>query len=108
MNPITIADFKKSDLRIAKILEVEEIAGADRIWKLQVDVGNEKKQIVAGIKSHYAREALLGKLVVIVNNLTPSMIRGVESQGMLLAAKDDKGLSVLVLDHELPPGSLVS
>lgn len=111
MSFVSIEDFKKLDLRMAKILEVEEIAGADRIWKLLVDVGTEKKTIVAGIKSFYSREALVGKQIIIVNNLEPAVIRGVSSQGMLLAAKNgDKAAPLLALispDSELPPGSVV-
>ncbi len=111
ISDLTFADFKKTDLRIAKILEVQEIPGADRIWKLLVDVGSEKKEIVAGIKAFYTREQLLGRSIVVVNNLVPSLIRGVQSQGMLLAAssggKEDKRLSLLTLDTDLPPGSSV-
>lgn len=119
MSEVTFADFKKSDLRVARILDVQEIPDADRIWKLLVDIGSEKKEIVAGIKAFYTREQLLGRLIVIVNNLAPSVIRGVQSQGMLLAAsttkpadpssggKDEKRLVLLSVDADLPPGSLV-
>ncbi|MBI3252195.1 MAG: methionine--tRNA ligase subunit beta [Candidatus Omnitrophica bacterium] len=113
MSPVSIEEFKKIDLRIAKILEAEDIPGADRIWKLKVDVGAEKKTIVAGIKAFYSKESLVGKNVVLVNNLAPSVIRGVESQGMLLAAKDAAApgqapaLTLLTVDKELPPGSVV-
>ena len=104
---MTFEEFKKVELRVARILEVEEIPGADRIWKLTIDVGVEKKQIVAGIKAHYTREALLGRSIVVVNNLASSVIRGVESQGMLLAGKSESTLSLLAPDKELPPGSPV-
>lgn len=107
MTELSIADFKKSDLRVAKIVEIEEIPGADRLWKLQLDLGSEKKQVVAGIKSFYAKEALLGKSVIVVNNLVPTVIRGVESRGMLLAAKDDTKLTLLTLDQDIAPGSIV-
>ena len=107
MSELSFEDFKKTELRIAKILDVQEIPGADRIWKIQVDTGSEKKEIVAGIKKFYSREALLGRSVIIVNNLAPSVIRGVESKGMLLAAKDGAELSLLCLDKDLPAGSLV-
>ena len=107
MSGLTLEDFKKVELRVAKVLEVEEIPGADRIWKLRIDTGSEQKQIVAGIKKFYSREQLLGRSVVVVNNLAPSVIRGVESQGMLLAAKDGTEMSVLCLDKELPAGSLI-
>lgn len=104
---IPLADFKQIELKVAKVLEVTEIPGADKLWKLLIDVGVEKKEIVAGIKAAYSREALLGKSIIVVNNLTPAIVRGVESRGMLLAAKDETGLSLLTLDRELPAGSLV-
>ena len=84
-----------------------EIPGTERIWKLLIDVGTEKKEIVAGIKKFYTRDQLLNKSIVVVNNLLPSIIRGVESQGMLLAAKSDSQLTLLTLDQTLPPGSVV-
>ena len=104
---IALDDFKKVELRTAKVLEAEEIPGADRIWKLLIDVGTEKKQIVAGVKVFYTREALVGRSIIVLNNLAPSVIRGVESQGMLLAAKDGTTLSILTVDKDVPPGSLV-
>ena len=121
MSGLAFEEFKKTELRTAKILDVQEIPGADRLWKLLIDVGTEKKEIVAGIKQFYSREQLIGRSVIIVNNLTPSMIRGVESRGMLLAAsapvpppagqvpgaKEEKRLVLLGLDQDLPPGSVV-
>jgi methionyl-tRNA synthetase len=107
MSLLALEDFKKTELRTAKVVEVQEIPGADRLWKLLIDVGGDKREIVAGIKQHYSREALLGRTIVVVANLAPSVIRGVESHGMLLAAKSDAGLSILTLDKELPPGSPV-
>lgn len=107
MSEISLELFKQVELRSAKILDAQDIPGADRIWKLLIDVGTEKKEIVAGIKSFYTREALLGKSIIVVNNLAPSVIRGVESRGMLLAAKDGAQLVVLTLDKDLPPGSVV-
>ena len=105
MTPLALEEFKKTELRVAKVLDVQEIPGADKLWKLLIDVGSEKKEIVAGIKLHYSRESLLGKSLVVVNNLVPSVIRGVESKGMLLAAKSDAQMSILTLDKDLPPGS---
>ena len=108
MSEISLEEFKKIELRIAKVLEAEEIPGADRLWRLTVDTGLEKKQLVAGIKQFYSRESIVGRSIVIVNNLSSATIRGVESRGMLLAAKDANGLSILTLDKELSPGSVVS
>ncbi len=107
MSELSLEDFKKAELRIAKILDVQEIPGADRLWKLLIDVGSEKKEIVAGIKKFYSREALLGRSIVVVHNLAPTVIRGVESKGMLLAAKDGAELALLRPDKDLPVGSLV-
>lgn len=104
---IPLDDFKKVELRTAKVLDAQEISGADRLWKLSIDVGTEKKEIVAGVKAFYTREALIGRSIIVVNNLTPSVIRGVESQGMLLVAKDASTLSILTVDRDVPPGSLV-
>ena len=107
MTEISLADFKKIDLRVGRIMDVQEVAGADKLWKLVVDIGTEKKEIVAGIKLYYPKESLQGKFVVVVNNLAPAVIRGVESKGMLLAAKDASGLVLLSLDKELGPGSSI-
>lgn len=108
MSGLPLADFKKCELRTAKILAVDAIEGADRLWRLAIDVGTEKKQIIAGIKKAYPdKEALVGKTIIVVNNLEPAVIRGNESHGMLLAAKDTEKMSLLTLDSELPPGSLV-
>ena len=108
MTDLSIEDFKKIELRVAKILDVEEIPGADKIWKLTVSVGLEKKQLVAGVKSFYSKEELVGKSVIVVNNLAPATIRGVESRGMILAAKDGTSLTLITLDRPLAEGSLVS
>ena len=104
---VSLADFKKAELRVAKVLDAQEIPGADKLWKLFIDTGVEKKEIVAGIKIFYTRESLIGKSIIVVNNLSPAVIRGTESRGMLLAAKDGASLALLTLDKELPPGSVV-
>ena len=104
---ITLDDFKKIELKTAKVLSAEEIPGADRLWKLRIDVGGSEKEVVAGIKLFYTPESLIGRSVVVVNNLVPSVIRGVESAGMLLAAKHGTSLSLITLDKDVPPGSVV-
>ena len=91
-------DFAKLELRVAKVLEVRPHPNADRLLLVQVDVGDEQKQIVAGIRQHYTPEQLTGKLVVIVNNLQPAMLRGETSDGMLLAATSDEKVIVLTVD----------
>jgi len=90
--------FAKLELRVARVLEVRPHPNADRLLLLQVDVGDEQKQIVAGIRQHYTPEQLIGKLIVIVNNLEPAMLRGESSNGMLLAATSGEKVVVLTVD----------
>lgn len=104
---ISYEDFRKTELKIATIKEVSPHPNADRLYVLIVDVGGTTKQIVAGIRLFYGEDALKGKQVVVVDNLEPSVIRGVESQGMLLAASDEQGISVVSPDRKVQEGSLV-
>ena len=104
---ITFDDFKKLELRTAKIVDVKDHPDADRLYIVDVEIAQEKRQVVAGIKSSYQPEDLIGKSVVVVVNLEPATIRGVESNGMILAASDDNGLSVITLDKDVLSGSLV-
>ncbi len=85
--------------------QAERIKGADRLLKLEVDLGSETRTVVAGIAQHYKAEDLVGKRVVIVANLAPAKLRGVTSHGMILAAVDENGLGVLTVDRDLPPGT---
>jgi len=89
------------------VLSVEAHPGADRLYVLKIDLGTEQRQLVAGLKGHYTPEELLGQSIVIVNNLQPATIRGVESQGMLLAAQDGDKVSIIRPDKDLTPGSQV-
>ena len=102
---ITFDDFKKVDLKIARITEAEEVAGAEKLLKLQIDLGGEKRQIVAGIKKSYQARDLIGREIVVVANLEPRMVMGIESNGMLLAASDDTGPVLLGPDKDVLPGS---
>jgi methionyl-tRNA synthetase len=105
---ITIEDFKKVDLRVAKVLLCERVPKSEKLLKMQVQVGTERRQIIAGIGQHYAPEALTGKSVVVVYNLQPAKLMGQESQGMVLAASDTTGKLVLVMpDGEIMSGSIV-
>jgi methionyl-tRNA synthetase len=107
--PVTIDDFQKLDLRIAKVVECERVPKSDKLLKLQIEVGTEKRQILAGIAQHYAPEALIGKSVVVVFNLQPAKLMGLESQGMLLAASDSDGKLVFIAPSgEIASGSAVS
>lgn len=106
-NVISIEDFAKIDLRIAEVLEAEKVEGADKLLKLQIKIGNEKRQIVAGIAQHYTPEELIGKKIVVVANLKPAKLRGIESCGMLLAASDSKGLTLVTIDRDIDSGAKV-
>lgn len=104
---ITIEEFARVDLRVALVKSAEKIKGADRLLKLEVDLGAETRTIVAGIAQHYTPESLVGKSVVIVANLAPAKLRGVTSYGMILAASKGKELGVITVDKDVPPGSSV-
>ncbi len=102
---ITIDDFAKIELRIAKVLSAERVEGSEKLLKLQMDLGTEQRQILSGIAKSYAPEDLIGKQVVIIANLEPRMMMGLESQGMLLAASDEQGPVVLMPAKEVAPGA---
>ncbi|MDD3088683.1 MAG: methionine--tRNA ligase subunit beta [Candidatus Omnitrophica bacterium] len=105
---ITYDDFKKIELRVAKIVEAVFHPNADKLYVLKIEVAGETKQIIAGIRASYpSPEALIGRKVVVVNNLEPAMIRGAESNGMLLAATSDDGPVILIPDSDVPSGALV-
>jgi methionyl-tRNA synthetase len=108
MDEITIDDFLRTDLRVGTIRKAEPHPNADRLVVLSVDVGEEQeRQIVAGIRAAYAPESLVGRQVVVVANLKPVVLRGVESRGMLLAASDESGIHVVGPDAQTAPGSRV-
>jgi methionine--tRNA ligase beta chain len=105
---ITIDDFLRVDLRVGTIRKAEPHPNADRLVVLSVDLGEEQeRQLVAGIRAHYEPESLVGKQIVVVANLKPAKLRGVESRGMILAASDDSGVHVLGPDAPTAPGSKV-
>lgn len=105
---ITYDDFKKLDLRVAKILKAERVERSDKLVKLQVDVGElGERQLIAGIGMVYTPEILVGKQIIVVANLEPKKLMGYESQGMLLAANDDLGPVLLCPESEVVPGSLI-
>ena len=104
---IDIGDFAKVQLRVAEVVAAEKVEGADKLLKLQVAIGEERRQIVAGIAQHYTPEQIVGKSIIIVANLKPAKIRGVESNGMLLAASHETGLSIVTLDRPLASGARV-
>jgi methionyl-tRNA synthetase len=108
MATLTIDDFKQIDLRVGTILTASPHPRADRLLVLEVDLGNERRQLVAGIRAHYAPEDLVGRQVVVVANLAPATLRGLESQGMVLAASDAEGhLTLIGPQQPIAPGSAV-
>jgi methionyl-tRNA synthetase len=101
-----IDDVRKVDLRVARVLAAEPVSKSQKLLKLQVDIGTEQRQIVAGIAQHYAPADLVGKLIVVVTNLQPAKLMGQESRGMLLAASDESGkLVLLTTAGDIAPGS---
>ena len=104
---ITIEDFAKVELKIGKVLEAKRVEGSNKLIVMKVDTG-EERQIVAGIGKAYLPEELVGKSIVVVTNLQPAKLMGVESQGMLLAASNADGkLSILSIDREITEGAKV-
>lgn len=105
---ISIDDFRKLDLRVATVKGAEPHPNADKLMVLQIDVGGETRQICAGIRAHYRAEELIGKQIVVVANLETAKLRGLESQGMLLAASDEGRVIVLTPEKPVQPGARVS
>lgn len=103
----TIEDFRKLEFKVAEIKEVIEHSNADKLYVITVDLGDKLKQIVAGIRNSYQKEELIGKQVVVIDNLEPVVLRGVESQGMLLAASDEQGISIIMPQRPVKLGSIV-
>jgi methionyl-tRNA synthetase len=105
---ISFNDFMKLDLRTAKIIEVEDVEGKDKLFKLTIEVGSEKRTLVAGLKEYYSKEEMLGKTIIIVANLEPKKLAGILSEGMLLAAEEEGKVVLLTTDKEIPSGSKIS
>lgn len=105
---VTIEDFSKLDLRVAKILEVKDHPNADRLYILKIKIGEKEKTIVSGLKEHYEKEELLGRKVLVVDNLKPHKFRGIESKGMLLAAEDESGkLTLCTVSEDIIDGAKI-
>lgn len=105
---ISIDDFRKVELKIATVKAAEPHPNADRLMILQVDLGDEQRQICAGIRNHYTPEDLVGKQIVVVANLETAKLRGMESQGMLLAASDEGRVIILAPEKSVQAGAKVS
>jgi len=105
---IPIADFQKVELRVAEVLAAEKVAKSKKLLKLTIRVGEETRTLVAGVAEHYEPGALVGRKVVIVANLEPATLMGVESNGMVLAASHEGTVSLLTLDKDVPSGAQVT
>jgi methionine--tRNA ligase beta chain len=105
---VTFKEFQDMDLRTARVLKAERVEGTDKLLKMQIDIGTEQRQIVAGIAQEYSVEELIGKNIMVIVNLQPAKIRGVESRGMLLAANLDGTAVLAVFDKTVPPGTQIT
>ena len=108
MENISFNDFMKLDIRVVTVLSAEKVEGADKLIKLEVDMGSEKRTLVAGIAETYDPKKVVGKQIPILANLEPRKLRGIESQGMILAAVVDDKAVLLHPDKKVPEGSSVS
>jgi len=104
---VTVDDFKKIELKVAKILEAERVEGSEKLIRIKADLGSEQRQIVAGIGNVYTPEILVGKQIVVVANLEPRKLMGLESQGMLLAASDELGPVLIIPESEVENGTVL-
>jgi len=109
---VNFQEWSKLDLRVAKILNVEDIEGADKLYKLKIDLGKDlgKRTIVAGIKQYYKKEELKDKLIIVFVNLEPRVMKGIKSEGMLLAAvsEDKSKITLIIPEKDIEVGSKVS
>ena len=103
----SIDDFRKFEFIVAQIKEVKEHPNADKLYLVKVDTGKEERQLVAGIRKFYTKEQLIGRRVIVVQNMDPAVIRGEESRGMILAASDEQGISIIAPDRDVALGSIV-
>ncbi|VVB77742.1 Methionine--tRNA ligase [uncultured archaeon] len=107
---VSFGDWEKIDLRVGEILEVEDVPGADKLYKLKIDLGTETRTLVAGLKQYYTRDELEGKRCIVFCNLEPKKLKGIESKGMILASVngDHSEVKLLQPDGEIELGSKVS
>ena len=107
MEEITLDEFKRMDLRVGEILEAERVERTQKLLKLEVDIGTEKRQMIAGMADVYPPETLIGKKLIVIANLQPATIRGIESQGMLLAADLNSKPIIPFFEENVPAGAKV-
>lgn len=105
---ISFKEFKKLDIKIGTIREVERIPGSDKLYQMKVHIGDGERQIVAGLVEYYDEKELLGKKIAVVLNLKPAKIFGKMSYGMLLAAEKGPNLALLTVDRDVPDGAVIT
>ena len=105
---VSFKDFKKLNIRIGTVSEIEKVPGSDKLYKMQIDLGDETRQIVTGLVDYYTPEKLKGKVIAVVTNLKPAKIFGQWSYGMLLAAEKDGNLALLTVDRDIANGAKVT
>ncbi len=105
---IDFKDWENLDLRVAEVLDVEDHPDADKLYILKIKIDEEEKTIVAGIKQNYTKEELIGKKIIVFTNLKPAVLRGVKSEGMLLAASKDDEIVLLTVDRDIDSGARIS
>ncbi len=107
-NYVGIEDFLKLDLRLARVLEAERVEGSEKLIKMKLSLGDEERTVVAGIAKFYSPEELVGKKILMIANLKPRKIFGIESQGMILALSDGESMSLIVPDRDVKEGAKAS
>ena len=105
---VSIREFKRLDIRTGTVKEIEQIVGSDKLYRLQVDMGDHIRQVVTGLVEYYKSDEINGKTICVICNLKPAKIFGNESNGMLLTAEKDGKLALLTIDRDVPNGSKVS
>ncbi|MBI4175838.1 MAG: methionine--tRNA ligase subunit beta [Candidatus Aenigmarchaeota archaeon] len=105
---ISYEEFSRMNMRVAEVLSAEKVKGADKLIRLEVDIGDGKRQIVAGIAGRYEPDTLVGKKIIVLENLEPKKLRGIQSNGMLLAAGAEEELVLLTVDGDIMNGAKVS
>ena len=108
LSQVSIDDFAKLDLRVAKVISCEKVKKSSKLLKLQLDIGIETRQVVSGIAKYYTPDELVGKKVIMIANLKPAKLMGIESQGMILAASNENQLVLATIDKDVPVGTKLS
>jgi methionine--tRNA ligase beta chain len=108
VNKIEFKDWQNLDIRVAEILDVQDHPNADKLYVIKINLGEEERTIVAGIKNNYTKEELKGKKIIVFTNLEPAVLRGVKSEGMLFAASEGDKVVLLTVDKDISPGSKIS